>query len=186
MASFTGIPERKTQRHNSDALPSHLSYAGFWIRLWASLLDTMLMLMIVVPVVQLMYGSILSLTVFSGHNPNELLNLLRENPWSLIIKEPVDFWLSWVFPAIAIIAFWICRSATPGKMAIGAKIVDAISLTEPTVKQLITRYFGYYVAMLPIVPPLGILWIAFDPRKQGWHDKLAGTIVIRAKNNANK
>jgi uncharacterized RDD family membrane protein YckC len=26
---------------------------------------------------------------------------------------------------------------------------------------------------------LGFLWIAFDKRKQGWHDKLAGTVVVR-------
>jgi uncharacterized RDD family membrane protein YckC len=26
---------------------------------------------------------------------------------------------------------------------------------------------------------LGFLWIAFDDRKQGWHDKIAGTVVIR-------
>jgi uncharacterized RDD family membrane protein YckC len=29
---------------------------------------------------------------------------------------------------------------------------------------------------------LGIIWVAFDPRKQGWHDKLAGTVVVRPKN----
>jgi uncharacterized RDD family membrane protein YckC len=26
---------------------------------------------------------------------------------------------------------------------------------------------------------LGFLWIAWDPDKQGWHDKIAGTIVVR-------
>jgi uncharacterized RDD family membrane protein YckC len=29
---------------------------------------------------------------------------------------------------------------------------------------------------------LGLIWVAFDPKKQGWHDKLAGTVVIRSKN----
>jgi uncharacterized RDD family membrane protein YckC len=28
---------------------------------------------------------------------------------------------------------------------------------------------------------LGIIWVAFDKRKQGFHDKLAGTLVVRAK-----
>jgi uncharacterized RDD family membrane protein YckC len=28
---------------------------------------------------------------------------------------------------------------------------------------------------------MGLLWVAFDPRKQGWHDKLAGTVVIRSR-----
>jgi uncharacterized RDD family membrane protein YckC len=27
----------------------------------------------------------------------------------------------------------------------------------------------------------GIIWVAFDRRKQGWHDKLADTVVVRKK-----
>jgi uncharacterized RDD family membrane protein YckC len=26
---------------------------------------------------------------------------------------------------------------------------------------------------------LGLLWVAFDRRKQGWHDKIANTVVVR-------
>jgi uncharacterized RDD family membrane protein YckC len=26
---------------------------------------------------------------------------------------------------------------------------------------------------------LGFIWIAFDREKQGWHDKIAGTVVVR-------
>ena len=28
---------------------------------------------------------------------------------------------------------------------------------------------------------IGFLWIACDPRKQGWHDKMANTVVVRAR-----
>jgi uncharacterized RDD family membrane protein YckC len=28
---------------------------------------------------------------------------------------------------------------------------------------------------------LGFIWVGFDPRKQGWHDKLAGTLVVRSR-----
>ncbi|HGF7539172.1 TPA: RDD family protein, partial [Vibrio cholerae] len=87
--------------------------------------------------------------------------------------------LSWVFPIIAIITFWIYRQATPGKIAICAKIVDAKTGAQPTLQQYIVRYLGYIVATIPL--GLGILWVAWDPRKQGWHDKLAGTVVINTK-----
>jgi len=40
------------------------------------------------------------------------------------------------------------------------------------------RYIGLIVAQIPF--GLGLLWAAFDPNKQGWHDKIAGTYVIRA------
>jgi len=64
-------------------------------------------------------------------------------------------------------------------MAIGAKIVDAKTGRPASTGQLVGRYLGYYVSSIPFF--LGIFWVAFDDRKQGWHDKLAGTVVIRAK-----
>lgn len=38
------------------------------------------------------------------------------------------------------------------------------------------RFIGIIIAALPL--DIGLLWVAFDPQKQGWHDKLAGTYVI--------
>jgi uncharacterized RDD family membrane protein YckC len=64
-------------------------------------------------------------------------------------------------------------------MAIGARIVDAETGGKPSTRQLIVRYLGYYVSMLPLMA--GIVWVALDPRKQGWHDKLAGTVVVRPR-----
>ena len=95
----------------------------------------------------------------------------------MIIAGTWDFLISWVLPAVAIIMFWIYRSATPGKMVVKAKIVDAKTGDKPSTGQFIGRYFGYFVSMIPLM--LGIIWVAFDKRKQGWHDKLAGTVVIR-------
>ena len=69
--------------------------------------------------------------------------------------------------------------ATPGKIAIGARIVDARTGEPAGTGQLIGRYLGYFVSTLFL--GLGLLWVAFDARKQGWHDKLAGTVVIRRK-----
>ena len=77
------------------------------------------------------------------------------------------------------IAFWHYRSATPGKMVIHARIVDARTGEPPSVGQLIGRYLGYFVSTLPFF--LGLIWVGIDARKQGWHDKLARTVVIRDK-----
>ena len=137
-----------------------LEYVGFWARVGASIIDTLLMGIIILPVVMAVYGSGYW---FDGG----------------FIKGPVDFLLNWVFPAVAVILFWIAKQATPGKMAISARIVDAETGKKPSKSQLIVRYLGYYVSMLPLF--LGMVWVAFDPRKQGWHDKLAGTVVVRPK-----
>ena len=78
---------------------------------------------------------------------------------------------------MAIILFWIYKSATPGKMVIDAIIVDADTLGPPSKFQLFVRYLGYYVSIFPFC--LGLFWVAWDQRKQGFHDKLANTVVIR-------
>jgi uncharacterized RDD family membrane protein YckC len=39
------------------------------------------------------------------------------------------------------------------------------------------RYVGIILSIIPLF--LGLIWAAFDPRKQGWHDKMAQTVVIR-------
>jgi uncharacterized RDD family membrane protein YckC len=137
-----------------------LEYVGFWARVGASIIDSILICIIIWPVVTAVYGT---------------------DYWldERFIKGPVDFLVSWVFPAVAVILFWIAKQATPGKMAISARIVDAETGEKPSTGQLAIRYFGYYVAMLPVF--LGIIWVAFDRRKQGWHDKLAGTVVVRPK-----
>ncbi len=81
-----------------------------------------------------------------------------------------------VLPIAALLLFWKFRSATPGKMAVGAKIVDAKSGKEPSNWQLFIRFLGYFVSIVPF--GLGFLWIAFDRKKRGWHDLIAGTVVV--------
>jgi uncharacterized RDD family membrane protein YckC len=62
-------------------------------------------------------------------------------------------------------------------MAIKSKIIDATTGEKPTLKQWILRYLGYFVSLIPL--GMGYFWVAFDKRKQGWHDKMAGTIVVQ-------
>jgi uncharacterized RDD family membrane protein YckC len=62
-------------------------------------------------------------------------------------------------------------------MATKLKVVDAVSGEKMSMGQAIGRYFAYIPAMLPL--GLGLIWVGIDKKKQGWHDKLAGTVVIR-------
>ncbi len=141
-----------------------LEYVGFWPRVWAAVIDSILVSIIVVPLVRLVYG-----------DEYESLKL---------IQGPADVLISLLLPAIAIVIFWIYRQASPGKMAIGARIVDEKTGGKPTSRQLVVRYLGYYVSTIPLL--LGLIAVGFDPKKQGWHDKLAGTVVVRPKVRAVK
>jgi uncharacterized RDD family membrane protein YckC len=138
-------------------------YAGFWVRVGAAIIDTLLLSIIILPVLTAVYG-------FAYWSSDRL------------IQGPADFLVSWVAPAIAVVLFWIARQATPGKMALGIRIVDAETGGKPRNGQLVLRYLGYYVSMLPLF--IGILWVAFDSRKQGWHDKIADTVVVRTRRGA--
>ncbi len=138
-------------------------YVGFWPRVGASILDTILIGIITYPLLFALYGA-------------EYFSLANER----LSNGIADFILSYVLPFVAVIAFWIYKSATPGKMAIKAKIVDARTGGKPSTGQLIGRYFGYFISLLPL--GLGMLWVAWDKKKQGWHDKLAGTVVVRTRN----
>jgi uncharacterized RDD family membrane protein YckC len=139
-----------------------MEYAGFWIRTWASIIDTILIILITFPLLISIYG-----WAYFDEGKD-------------LIVGPADFLISWVLPAIVVVIFWMYKQATPGKMAVSAKIVDATTGQPASTAQLVGRYFAYFVSMIPLF--LGVFWIAFDKRKQGWHDKLAGTVVIKKVN----
>lgn len=88
-----------------------------------------------------------------------------------------DFLLQTIAPAIATIGLWLRFSATPGKMATNLKVVDADSGKPMTLLQATARYLAYIPAILPL--GLGLFWVAIDEKKQGWHDKIADTVVIQ-------
>jgi len=137
---------------------TELEYAGFWIRTGAALIDSILVLLIIMPILTMIYGW-----------EYWLSNSYLAGFW--------DFIFSYLLPALAIILFWIYKSATPGKMALKLSIVDSRTGGMPTNDQLIGRYFAYYISIIPFF--FGIIWVGIDKRKQGWHDKLAGTVVVR-------
>ena len=97
---------------------------------------------------------------------------------------PADFLISWILPAIAVIAFWFYRQATPGKSALSLRVLDADTGERLSLGQAVGRYLGYFVSIIPLC--IGLIWVAFDSRKQGWHDKLAGTVVVRAKSRGSQ
>lgn len=114
--------------------------------------------------------------MFFGEEDLQALESAESAPASLGI---LGIFLNYILPAIVVILFWAYKSTTPGKMILGLKIVDAKTNENMSIGQMVIRYVGYYPSML--VVGLGFIWVAFDSKKQGWHYKLAGTIVIRSR-----
>lgn len=142
--------------HESD-----FEYAGFWVRAGATIIDTLLIMVITWPILVSIYG-----WEYFGSKKT--------------LAGPADFLISWVFPAIVVIWFWTVKQATPGKAALSLRVLDAGTGESLTTGQSIGRYLAYFVSSIPL--GLGLLWVGFDNKKQGWHDKLANTVVVRAKN----
>lgn len=134
-------------------------YAGFWIRVLASLIDSVWMSL---------FTFVLGFGIFSG------LGVAASDPNTSGIAGVL---VSFVAPLLLVIAIWRLKQTTPGKAFFGCRIVDAATGTAPSTSQCVIRYLSYFIAAIPL--GLGFLWIAVDPRRQGWHDKLARTVVIQ-------
>ena len=131
--------------------------AGFWIRVAASLVDAIIITIVTLPILLGIYGN----EYFASQE---------------FVKGPAHFLISYVFPAVATIALWILFGWTPGKLICGLRVVDAGTGERIELWQGIVRYLGYFVSIIPIF--LGFLWVAWDARKQGFHDKLARSLVV--------
>jgi uncharacterized RDD family membrane protein YckC len=82
-----------------------------------------------------------------------------------------------IISIVYIVYFWISTGQTPGKKIMGLKVV-ATDGSKLTVVKAITRLVGY--AISGAILYLGFLWIFIDKDKQGWHDKIASTYVVKA------
>lgn len=163
----------------SDVLRPGERYAGFWIRFVASVIDSIIVSIVIGPIAGALYEKPdATASIMSAAQSGDLLQLALALLAAMQPASVGDALLNIGLPAVGIVAFWIYRSATPGKMATRTRIVDASTGAAPDARQCIVRYLGYFVSILGFM--LGFVWIAFDKRKQGWHDKLAGTVVIRS------
>jgi uncharacterized RDD family membrane protein YckC len=131
---------------------SQVVYAGFWIRTAATMIDSILLSLVTAPVLLLLY------------RPDRVQG------------DTTDLLLSSVLSALLVILFWRWKQGTPGKLMFRLRIVDARTGGEPSLRQWCLRYLGYFISSVPLL--LGFFWVAWDPRHQGWHDRIAGTVVI--------
>ena len=72
---------------------------------------------------------------------------------------------------------WGLLGQTIGMMPFGLRIVRAEDGGKLTWSNAIMRLIGFIISSICL--DIGFIWAAFDPRKQGWHDKIGGTVVIK-------
>ena len=76
--------------------------------------------------------------------------------------------------------FWTLVGFTPGKAILGLKVVRRNG-SHVSFGRSLLRFFAYWISAIPLF--LGFLWVLWDPNRQSWHDKIAGTQVLYIPKN---
>jgi uncharacterized RDD family membrane protein YckC len=148
-------------------------YAGFWIRVFANVLDLLVLAVInqmALLARGLWFGTSPALEVACGWSGPGMGSV-----WVTLGTTAIV--VGGIMPPLVIIGSWIAFGASPGKMLLRLRIVDEPTGGRPSVWQCIGRYFMALIAIL--CAGIGYFWIGIDLRKQGWHDKIVRTLVIR-------
>jgi uncharacterized RDD family membrane protein YckC len=147
-------------------------FGGFWRRLIAFSIDNIIITFIFSVFVTIALLSFFSGAV-SGHKEELLADLV--NPTS-VSRFKIAFWLFYIFINVVYFTYFHgVTGRTPGKRLLSLQVVSdegaPISLDIAFL-----RATGYLVSLIFYL--VGFIWIIFDSKKQGWHDKIAGTVVI--------
>jgi uncharacterized RDD family membrane protein YckC len=139
-----------------------LRYGGFWVRFLAFILDG-----IVIGVI----AGALSVFAFGGGT------FVRMTPDGAMTVDYTANAFGALVALIYFVGFWAWRGQTPGMIPFDMRIVLAADGSKPDWVQMLLRYVGLIISFLILF--LGVIWVGFDRRKQGWHDKIARTVVVR-------
>jgi uncharacterized RDD family membrane protein YckC len=131
-------------------------YGGFWIRVVAYIIDAILL-----GVVAGIIDAILHINLTDPASPSRTAG------------SGVSLLLSLLYFA----GMWSYQGATLGQRIFGLKVVDANTGQRISLGKAALRWVGLLISFF--VCFVGVIWVAFDARKQGWMDKIAGTLVTQ-------
>ncbi len=147
-------------------------YGGFWRRVVAIFIDKIILYCVYIAVMIAEF-TILPSRPYS-HLPDMPTGIWADVTPGFIIGHLI---MGVIIGMVYFIYFHGSVGRTPGKMLLGLKVIQTTG-KDMTYGVAFLRWVGYIFSVLPLY--LGFLWVAFDGKKQGWHDKIAGTLVIRS------
>ena len=143
-------------------IENEIRYDGFWIRFLAFIVDNIAGAILTLPLV-----AFITIDMTQLGDPEYVADLRTK------------LYLMILFVLVVIVACWKYLAATPGKLLFKAYIANAEDFQPASTTQLIVRALVYIPSFF--IFGLGFVWIGLDKRKQGWHDKVAKTVVIKQK-----
>lgn len=163
------IPYKKKWKNNWTETGVSDELAGAGVRLVAYLIDT-----VIVAIIAGVLGFIFGSSIGSSMQIRTYADLIAAQQ----TLETMGSIIGLVVYFIYYIVFWTNSGQTPGKQVMGIQVIhrDGRLLTTG---EAIFRLIGYYISGLVLC--IGYLWIFFDDKKRGWHDFMAGSLVVRAE-----
>ncbi|CAN5514781.1 hypothetical protein BH09PLA1_BH09PLA1_37410 [soil metagenome] len=146
------------------ASPTHVVYAGSWLRFAGSLLDR-LIVGVAGCIVGGAFGFFYAITTGPGAGGND--------PILQLVSQALGITISWLYYALMESS---ASQATLGKMACGIKVTD-LDGNRITFGHATGRYFATIVSYLTLT--IGFMMAGWTERKQTLHDMLAKTLVVR-------
>jgi uncharacterized RDD family membrane protein YckC len=156
-------PSSQEIREAVDYVPRQPSQkAGFWLRTVAALIDTFL-----ISLAQGILGGLLDLSVHAliVDSPDRVLNMFIFGLFNFALWQ-----------AYKVFFTGYCGQ-TPGKMALRIKVVKTDFADLGFLRAFWREVVGKFLATLFF--GLGFLLVAIDPEKQGLHDRMAATYVVK-------
>jgi uncharacterized RDD family membrane protein YckC len=150
-----------------------MRYAGFWVRFLAVVIDTIIMMVVNTITSSLMMGGIVSPIpqITPGTNPMEVLPAI----FAVVgASMAVNTAISALYESL----FIAYLAATPGKMAMGLKVIRANG-SPVGIGRSFGRHFAKYISGL--ILGIGYIMAAFDTEKRGLHDMICDTRVIQTR-----
>jgi len=142
-------------------------YAGFWIRFVAILVDSAI-LFVANLVIGFVLGFLIGLLLYASD--------AALNESSTTILNVLSDFVALILGA-GYFSFYWAGGQTWGMRWLRIQVVDAQTGQPIGVGRGFMRYLGYLLSGLAC--GVGLIWAAFDPRKQGWHDKIANSVVVQ-------
>jgi uncharacterized RDD family membrane protein YckC len=147
-------------------------YGGFWIRVLAALIDGAVLSVVTVPITVLVMGASFASLASMGDNPSpeQVLPVV----FAIVgIFVPLMVGLGWLYEALMTSG---AMQATLGKRIVGLKVTD-LAGNRIGFGRATGRHFAKMLSGM--IMNIGYIMVAFTDRKQGLHDMLAGTLVMK-------
>jgi uncharacterized RDD family membrane protein YckC len=137
------------------------SYAGFWIRFLAYFIDS---LIIGIPTTLIFLFLLGGSGAIASQDQAQIQAVGRAYQ---LLSLGVSF--------IYFVFFW-SQGSTLGMRLFNIRVADQTTFQTIGLGKAVLRYIGWIVSSFCCL--IGFIWAAFDSHKQGWHDKIGGTVVI--------